>query len=116
MSTCAMGRLVLLVAAFCIALLFWVPRITGANEPDYRIGTDDVLEISVWDQKEFDQVVFVRPDGKISLPLLNDVQAAGQTPTQLATHVKESLTEICHRSPGDGDRHSDQQSAHLPSW
>ncbi|PYU28516.1 MAG: hypothetical protein DMG32_02440 [Acidobacteria bacterium] len=85
-------------------------------DANYVIGPEDMLDISVWKEPELTRTVPVRPDGKISLPLLNDVQAAGQTPTQLATHVKESLTEICHRSPGDGDRHSDQQSAHLPSW
>jgi len=94
MRTFAIGRVLPLVAAFCIALLLWVPRITGALEPDYRIGTDDVLEISVWDQKEFDQVVFVRPDGKISLPLVGEVHAGGRTVSELA----ETLAEMYGRT------------------
>src|ERR1700752_400113 len=58
---------------------------------NYVIGSEDLLDISVWKEPELTRTVPVRPDGKISLPLLNDVQAAGQTPTQLATHVTESL-------------------------
>jgi polysaccharide export outer membrane protein len=50
---------------------------------DYKIGPEDVLDISVWKNQELSQSVQVRPDGKISLPLVNDVQAAGLTPMQL---------------------------------
>jgi len=50
----------------------------------YRIGVDDVLNITVWDNKEADQTVFVRPDGKISLPLVGEVQAGGLTVAELA--------------------------------
>ncbi len=89
MRTHAMARLLLLVAPCCIALLFWVPRIVGAIEPDYRIGTDDVLEISVWDQKELDQVVSVRPDGKISLALVGEIPAGGRTVSELAQTLAE---------------------------
>jgi polysaccharide export outer membrane protein len=55
------------------------------------IGPEDLLDISVWKEPDLTRTVPVRPDGKISLPLLNDVQAAGETPTQLAAHVTESL-------------------------
>lgn len=58
---------------------------------NYVIGPEDLLDISVWKEPELTRTVPVRPDGKISLPLLNDVQAAGQTPTELATRVTESL-------------------------
>ena len=60
-------------------------------DANYVIGPEDLLDISVWKEPDLTRTVPVRPDGKISLPLLNDVQAAGQTPTQLATHVTESL-------------------------
>lgn len=60
----------------------------------YRIGVDDVLNITVWDNKEADQTVFVRPDGKISLPLVNDVQAAGLTPTELRDVLTKRLTDF----------------------
>ena len=48
------------------------------------IGAGDVLGIKFWQQTELSGDVVVRPDGKISVPLLNDVQAAGQTPQQLS--------------------------------
>jgi polysaccharide biosynthesis/export protein len=60
-------------------------------DANYVIGPEDLLDISVWKEPDLTRTVPVRPDGKISLPLLNDVQAAGETPTQLAAHVTESL-------------------------
>lgn len=54
---------------------------------DYLIGTDDVLTVSFWREKDMSTDVVVRPDGKITLPLLNDVHAAGLTPDQLREKV-----------------------------
>lgn len=51
--------------------------------PDYVIGPDDVLSVVFWRENDLSAEVVVRPDGKISLPLLNDVEAAGLTPEQL---------------------------------
>jgi polysaccharide biosynthesis/export protein len=62
---------------------------SAAPDANYVIGADDVLDISVWKEPDVSRVVPVRPDGKISLPLVSDVQAAGLTPTQLA----DTLTE-----------------------
>src|SRR5215469_3541267 len=59
--------------------------------PDYVIGPDDTLHISVWKEPDLTETLPVRPDGKISMPLLNDVTAAGMTPTQLATSITEKL-------------------------
>jgi len=56
----------------------------------YVIGPEDVLSIVVWREKDLSGDVVVRPDGKISLPLLNDVQAAGYTPEQLAVIVEKA--------------------------
>lgn len=67
------------------------PSAAATNDPDYIIGPEDVLNVNVWKEAEMSGVVPVRPDGKISLPLLNDVQAAGLTPTQLADQVSEKL-------------------------
>jgi polysaccharide export outer membrane protein len=64
---------------------------TAAADPNYVIGAQDVLDISVWKEEQLTKTVPVRPDGKISMPLLNDVQAAGLTPTQLAMQITESL-------------------------
>ena len=64
---------------------------SATADPNYVIGAQDVLDINVWKEPDVSRVVPVRPDGKISLPLLNDVQAAGLTPDQLAAKVTEEL-------------------------
>jgi len=56
---------------------------------EYVIGADDVLSVSFWRDKDLSSDAVVRPDGFISLPLLNDVRALGLTPTALAAHLKE---------------------------
>jgi len=66
----------------------------ATQDPNYVIGAQDVLDISVWKEAELTRSVPVRPDGKISLPLLNDVQAAGLTPTQLAGQITTSLKKF----------------------
>jgi polysaccharide export outer membrane protein len=57
----------------------------------YLIGPEDVLDISVWKNTDISRTVPVRPDGKISLPLLNDVQAAGLSPMQLRDGLTKAL-------------------------
>ena len=64
------------------------------TDPDYRIGPQDVVQIDVWKEPEITRTIPVRPDGKISLPLLNDVQAAGLTAMQLAGNIREGLTKF----------------------
>src|SRR6185503_19614557 len=59
---------------------------------EYTIGPEDLLDIAVWNNNEISRTVPVRPDGKISLPLLNDVQAAGLTPMQLRESLSALLT------------------------
>lgn len=59
--------------------------------PDYVIGPDDVLHIAVWKEADLTATLPVRPDGKISLPLLDDVQASGLTPKQLSDSITEKL-------------------------
>ena len=63
-------------------------------DPNYVIGPQDVLDIDVWKEAELTRLVPVRPDGKISLPLLNDVQAAGLTPTQLSEEITTELKKF----------------------
>jgi polysaccharide export outer membrane protein len=60
----------------------------------YVIGPEDVLDIVFWRDKEMSAEVVVRPDGKISLPLLNDVQAAGYTPAQLKAALEKAATKF----------------------
>ena len=64
-----------------------------SQEGDYRIGPEDLLDISVWNNPPLNRTAPVRPDGMISLPLLNDVQAAGLTPMQLRDQLTKRLTE-----------------------
>ena len=63
-------------------------------DPNYVIGPQDVLDIDVWKEAELTRSVPVRPDGKISLPLLNDIQAAGLTPTQLSEEITTELKKF----------------------
>jgi polysaccharide biosynthesis/export protein len=67
---------------------------TSSDPPSdvpYRIGPQDLLDIAVWNNKAVSEVVPVRPDGKISLPLLNDVQASGLTPDELRNNITTKL-------------------------
>jgi polysaccharide export outer membrane protein len=63
----------------------------ATNDPGYVIGAEDILDVNVWKEEELTRQVPVRPDGKISLPLLNDVQAAGLTPADLAAQITKGL-------------------------
>jgi polysaccharide export outer membrane protein len=63
----------------------------GQSGSEYVIGPEDVLHIAVWKESDLTATLPVRPDGKISLPLLNDVQASGLTPLQLASSLTEKL-------------------------
>ena len=60
----------------------------------YLIGPEDALDITVWKEPDMSRVVPVRPDGRISLPLINDIQAAGLSPEQLSAAVAEKLRKF----------------------
>jgi polysaccharide biosynthesis/export protein len=66
----------------------------ATDDPNYIIGPQDVLDVDVWKEPEVTRTVPVRPDGRISLPLLNDVKAAGLTPMQLAAQITTSLKKF----------------------
>jgi len=66
---------------------------TAAGLEDYTIGPEDVLSISVWKNDPMSRVLPVRPDGMISLPLLDDIMAAGLTPTELRNVLAQKLAE-----------------------
>ncbi len=93
------------------ALLIWLPILSSctsaappktmsadnaltAEPKEYVIGPGDVLKIFVWQNADLSVTVPVRPDGRISVPLLQDVVAAQKTPTQLALDIKHGLTEF----------------------
>lgn len=64
------------------------------SELEYRIGKGDILEIVTWKEPDFSrEQIVVRIDGKISFPLLNDVQAAGKTPVELKKSIEKGLKE-----------------------
>lgn len=61
-------------------------------EGDYRIGVDDRVQVSVWRNPELSVTVPVRPDGKISVPLVGDVEAGGRPPIEVAESIKRQLS------------------------
>ena len=93
--------------AILIAVLGWasssfaeemVTPPNSLNKPlsasgSYRIGPEDVVEISVWKNQDLSLTVAVRPDGMISMPLLGDIQASGTTPTELQESIRARLKE-----------------------
>jgi len=73
------------------------PVVSPSSVPlasEYIIGPDDLLQVSVWKNETMSRTLPVRPDGKISLPLLDDIQAAGLTPLQLRDKIAAALAEF----------------------
>ncbi|MEO8027434.1 MAG: polysaccharide biosynthesis/export family protein [Bryobacteraceae bacterium] len=69
-------------------------KLTAAAPVDpksYIIGAEDVIFISVWREPDFTRPMIVRPDGKITMNLIGDIQASGLTPERLSAHIKEAL-------------------------
>lgn len=62
-----------------------------AEIPEYTIGVEDVLTVFVWKEEDLNKTVIVRPDGKISFPLVSDIVAEGMTCEQLSEKIKEKL-------------------------
>jgi polysaccharide export outer membrane protein len=71
-----------------------VREVRDAADPAYRIGVEDLLLVSVWREPELTREVPVRPDGKISLPLVQDVHAADKTPAELGQEIGRRLEEF----------------------
>jgi polysaccharide export outer membrane protein len=70
------------------------PAAPVPSAPDYVIGAEDLLQVSVWKNESLSRQLPVRPDGKISMPLLHDIQAAGLTPMQLRDRIAAALAEF----------------------
>lgn len=102
-----LGTIALLVA--CSSSSIEVPPVPPEGQPaeqgesapveDYQIGPEDVVEVMVWKNEDLSRVVSVRPDGKISLPLIGDLKAAGQTAEQLKTAIAKSLKQYYKEPP-----------------
>jgi polysaccharide export outer membrane protein len=97
-----MKTLCRLLALSLVMLLASCATTSGSNQapplnPDaqavtsYHIGVDDELQISVWHNPDLSVSVPVRPDGRITVPLIGDVEAGGQTPEQVAATIKDKL-------------------------
>ncbi len=69
-------------------------QVSAVTDADYVIGPQDVIRIDVWKEPEISRTIPVRPDGKISLPLLNDIQASGLTALQLGKSIHDGLTKF----------------------
>lgn len=90
------GRLAMVCAAFALSACATDGGVTGAPESaevkhEYLIGPGDTISINVWRNPEVSQVVPVRPDGKISTPLVEDLVASGKSTTQLARDIEQVL-------------------------
>ncbi|HEX7732532.1 MAG TPA: XrtA/PEP-CTERM system exopolysaccharide export protein [Rhodanobacter sp.] len=97
-----MKRLVALAALLLALVLTGCASVAPSTQPpktnadamavsDYRIGVDDQLQVSVWHNPDLSVSVPVRPDGKITVPLIGDVQAGGQTPEEVAAVIRDKL-------------------------
>jgi polysaccharide export outer membrane protein len=64
----------------------------ASNDEPYRIGREDVLDVSVWRDADLSRTIPVRPDGFISLPMVGEVKAEGKTPVELEKELKTKLT------------------------
>jgi len=85
-----MKRIHLLAAV----LLFATTALSAQQSTDYRLGPGDKLRIEVYKDPQLSQSVQVRPDGKITLPLVGDVEATGKTPLELRDGLAKSLKEF----------------------
>ena len=94
------GVSVLAFAVFCASIVSaadaFAAEAGGApnafsETPAYHIGVDDLVQVSVWHNPDLSATVPVRPDGKISLPLVGDVDAGGRAPPEVAADVKQKL-------------------------
>src|SRR5689334_14263732 len=87
----AIKKKVVLLLLVCGVINFAMAAEVQTNDHDYIIGIDDQILISVWRNPDLSITVPVRPDGKISTPLVGDIQAAGQTPLRLARTIESKL-------------------------
>jgi polysaccharide export outer membrane protein len=84
---------VVLLVAGCESILAPAEGVdqTPAKVEEYRIGADDRVQVTVWRNPELSMTAPVRPDGKITVPLIGDVEAGGRTPGEVAENIKRQL-------------------------
>ena len=69
------------------------PASTASGEAEYRLGAEDVIEVFVWKEPDLSTTVIVRPDGRISLPLANELVASGKTAAELQEEITARLSK-----------------------
>jgi len=92
----ALAGLAVAVLAGCSSVGKYDPAPAVAASPDYRykIGTGDSVSVVVWRNPELSQTVSVRPDGRLTMPLVEDLPALGRTPTELARDIEQVLSKF----------------------
>jgi len=92
----ALAGLTVMVLAGCSSTSTFGPPPTVASSPDYRylIGTGDSVNVIVWRNPELSMTVPVRPDGRLTMPLVEDLPALGRSPTELARDVEKALSKF----------------------
>ncbi|MFQ5774665.1 MAG: XrtA/PEP-CTERM system exopolysaccharide export protein [Kiloniellaceae bacterium] len=99
-SPASVARLTAMVAILALGACAGVEDLPTASarpdavEPLYRIGPNDTLDVFVWRNPDLSTSVPVRPDGRISMPLIEDMMAAGKTPTELSREIEENLAQF----------------------
>ncbi len=98
MNPFLLGRVCYSILAIVVFALSMLPTLYAqsnldpdAEVPEYTIGVEDVLTVFVWKEEDLNKTVIVRPDGKISFPLVSDIVAEGMTCEQLSEKIKEKL-------------------------
>src|SRR5580693_6612339 len=86
----------ILIGLFALFLQAPAPATSGTafGQAEYRLGPEDVISVFVWKQPDLSTTVVIRPDRKISLPLLGEIDAAGKTASQLQTEIAEQLKQF----------------------
>lgn len=73
------------------------PVATTSNQSEYRLGPEDVIEVFVWKEPELATTVVVRPDGRISLPLADELVASGKTAVELQQEITARLSKYVNQ-------------------
>jgi len=97
---------VLVLVSLLVACGSSLPNYDYSKEPDPRnqeitLGVGDVVGINVWDQKDLNTEAVIRPDGTITMPLVGDIKAAGETPSQLKERIKTQLANFLKMNGGN---------------
>jgi len=84
-------KIIIFFISVCIVILFFSPRYLFAVQNSYKVGTEDVLSITVWSEPELDKTVIVSPDGTINYPLLGNIPVAGMSVREIDEKITRML-------------------------